>query len=205
MVTAALPLVDLAFRRGRFTLQDATDTATYFAWFALSLALWSAQALYARAFYASGDTLTPMVASTLIVIASLPVYTAMFHRFSYTGLAMASDLGILLHTVVIAWLLDRKKLVPLDGLPWMEVMKALATALIAAMLCYEVSIKFQMRGEWRGDVLALAAIGGTWLAAIAIGLWLMRSTLWRELRRKREAPMAEPSAIVERTEGGVQP
>ena len=115
MATAALPLVDLAFHRGHFNLQDSISTATYFAWFSLSLALWSAQALYARAFYAAGDTMTPMVASTLIVIASLPVYSVMFHRFGFAGLAMASDLGILLHTLVIAWLLNYRKLVPLDG------------------------------------------------------------------------------------------
>ena len=109
MVTAALPLVDLAFHRGHFNLQDSISTATYFAWFSLSLALWSAQALYARAFYAAGDTMTPMVASTLIVIASLPLYSAMFHRFGFAGLAMASDLGILLHTLVIAWLLNYRR------------------------------------------------------------------------------------------------
>src|ERR1039458_301027 len=58
MVPAALPLIDLVYRRGRFSFQDSRETAVYFFWFALSLALWSAQALYARAFYAAGDTLT---------------------------------------------------------------------------------------------------------------------------------------------------
>ena len=111
MMPAALPLIDLVYRRGRFSFQDSRETAVYFFWFALSLALWSAQALYARAFYAAGDTLTPMIASTIIVVASLPVYSAFFHRFDVTGLAMASDIGILMHTVVLAWLLDRKKLV----------------------------------------------------------------------------------------------
>ena len=93
MVPAALPLVDLAFRRGQFHLQDSVSTAVYFAWFSLSLALWSAQALYARAFYAAGDTVTPMVASTLIVIASLPMYAAMFHRFELRGTGHGVERG----------------------------------------------------------------------------------------------------------------
>ena len=88
MMPAALPLIDLVYRRGRFSFQDSRETAVYFFWFALSLALWSAQALYARAFYAAGNTLTPMIASTIIVVASLPVYSALFHRFDVTG---ASD------------------------------------------------------------------------------------------------------------------
>ena len=205
MATAALPLVDLAFHRGRFNLQDAQSTAMYFAWFSLSLALWSAQALYARAFYAAGNTVTPMVASTLIVIASLPMYAAMFHRFGFVGLAMASDLGILLHTVVIAWLLHYRKLVLLEGLPWGEVGKALAAAVAAGLACYAVSLRTSA-GSWRRDVVALAAIGATWLLVIAVALGITRSRLWGELRRgKKPAAMGEPLAVVERTEGGVEP
>ncbi|HVP55678.1 MAG TPA: murein biosynthesis integral membrane protein MurJ [Candidatus Eisenbacteria bacterium] len=206
MLPAALPLVDLAFRRGHFTVQDSVATAAFFAWFSLSLALWSAQALYARAFYATGDTLTPMVASTLIVIASLPMYAAMFHRFGFTGLAMASDVGILLHTVVMAWLLNRNGLVGLSGLPWGEVAKALATGVVAGLAGYAVAGRVVAPGEWRRDVVALAAIGLTWLAVLAAGLWFTRSKLWSDLRRgKRPSAMGEPQAVVERTEGGVQP
>jgi putative peptidoglycan lipid II flippase len=205
MATAALPLVDLAFHRGRFNLQDSQSTAMYFAWFSLSLALWSAQALYARAFYAAGDTMTPMVASTLIVIASLPLYSGMFHRFGFVGLAMASDLGILLHTLVIAWLLNYRTLVRFDGLPWGEVAKALATAMAAALACYGVASRFAKVGNWRSDLVSLAEIGATWLFVVAAGLWVTRSTLWSELRRRKPAPIAESPAIVERTEGGVAP
>jgi len=206
MLPAALPLVDLAFRRGHFTFQDSVSTAAYFAWFSLSLALWCAQALYARAFYSAGDTLTPMVASTLIVIASLPMYASLFHRVGYTGLAMASDLGILLHTVVIAWLLSRKGLVPSSGLPWGEVAKAFATAVAAGAVGYAVSRRVVAPGGWRRDVIALAVIGATWLLVVATGLWFTRSRLWRDLRRRdRPALMAEPPMVVERTEGGVQP
>src|SRR5438128_4686785 len=94
MMAVAVPLIDLVYRRGRFTFGDSESTAIYFFWFSLSLALWSAQALYARAFYASGNTITPMVATTLITLASLPVYSLLFRTLSVTGLAIASDIGI---------------------------------------------------------------------------------------------------------------
>lgn len=206
MIPAALPLVDLAFHRGRFNFQDALSTAAYFGWFSLSLALWSAQALYARAFYASGDTMTPMAASTLIVIGSLPIYATLFHRYSYTGLAMASDIGILLHTVVIAWLLNRRGLVPLGGVPWSEVAKALATAVVAGLACSAVARKIAVYGGWRADIASLVMIATVWAAVIVVGLWLTRSSLWRDLQRgSKAAPIAEPRAVVERTEGGAQP
>ncbi len=72
---------------------------------------------------------------------------------------MASDLGILLHTVVMAWLLSRKKLVALSGLPWRELMKALVTAVVAGVLCYAVARRVVLHGSWRTDLRSLALIG----------------------------------------------
>src|SRR3977135_3909125 len=93
MMAIAVPLIDLVYRRGHFTFADSESTALYFFWFSLSLALWSSQALYARAFYASGNTLTPMIATSLITLASLPIYALFFRTLSVTGLAIASDVG----------------------------------------------------------------------------------------------------------------
>src|SRR5215467_200544 len=80
MMAAALPLIDLVYRRGKFLFVDTQSTAVYFFWFSLSLVLWSAQGLYARAFYAAGDTLTPMIAVSVITLLSLPIYSLLFHR-----------------------------------------------------------------------------------------------------------------------------
>ena len=208
MMPAALPLIDLVYRRGRFNFQDSRETAIYFFWFALSLALWSAQALYARAFYAAQDTLTPMIASTIIVVASLPIYAALFHRLDVTGLAIASDIGILMHTVVLAWLLNRKSLVPLNGVPWLELTKALGTAVFAAAVCFAVGQVIVVNGSREADLLSLALISVAWLVAVALGLWLTKSTLPQELRRKK-APatpnITAPEQVVERTTGGVEP
>src|SRR4029077_4919741 len=82
MMVAALPLIDLVYRRGHFSFSDSQHTALYFFWFSLSLAFWSAQGLYSRAFYAAGNTLTPMIASSLITVASIPIYSALYRVFS---------------------------------------------------------------------------------------------------------------------------
>src|SRR5947209_6955874 len=130
MMAAALPLIDLVYRRGRFLFSDSQETAIYFFWFSLSLAFWAAQGLYARAFYAAGDTLTPMIACTLVTLASLAIYRALFHSLSVVGLAIASDIGIIANTIAAALLLHRRKLVSLGDLPWVELGKA---TLVAAM------------------------------------------------------------------------
>ena len=204
MIPAALPFVDLAFRRGRFTFADSVSTSVYFAWFSLSLALWSAQALYSRGFYAAGNTLTPMVASSVITAVSLPVYATLFHKFGIAGLAMASDIGILMHTVTIAWLLQRDKLVPLRGLPWLGLGKAFATALFAGGAAYGVSRSVRIAGRVSSDLLAIALIGLTWLAATLLGLWITRSDLPLELRRRR-GPATPTLGTRETDTGGAEP
>jgi putative peptidoglycan lipid II flippase len=184
MMVAALPLIDLVYRRGRLHFSDSQTTAVYFFWFSLSLAFWSAQSLYSRAFYAAGDTLTPMVACSLITVASIPMYAALYHTLSTVGLAIASDLGIVANTVTIVILLHRRKLVPADELQWQELGKALATAVFAGFLSYRVA-RVVVYGSHRADVYALALITSTWAGAVAAGLWLTKSHLLGDLRRRK--------------------
>ncbi len=213
MMAAALPVIDLAFRHGRFTFADAEETAVYFFVFTISLALWSAQAQYARAFYGAGDTLTPMIASTIIVAASLPIYRTLFHQYGVTGLAFASDIGILMHTVVLAWLLHYKKMVLLTELPWLELMKALAVAIMALVVCgglnrYVLDVgRYRVARSFRTDMISLLLISAVWAAVVAVGLWITKSNLLRELRRvkSRATHTAAPEPMVDRTTGGVEP
>jgi putative peptidoglycan lipid II flippase len=185
MMAAALPLIDLVYRRGHFTFSDSQSTAIYFFWFSLSLAFWSAQGLYSRAFYAAGDTFTPMVASTIITAASLPLYAALFRHFSAVGLAMASDIGIAANCIVMALLLHHRKLVRLNELAWGEIAKAGVTAALAGILSYQVARAVLVNNSRMADLRAIALITLIWGAAVALGLWLTRSKLPRDMRRRR--------------------
>jgi putative peptidoglycan lipid II flippase len=187
MMAAALPMIDLVYRlpHGHFSFSDSQATATYFFWFSLSLVFWSAQGLYARAFYAAGNTLTPMVASSLITVASLPMYRALYHAFSSVGLALASDLGIAANCLAMAILLHQRKLVPWDELQWGELGKATITATAAGLLSYRVAGAIVVTGSRIADVEAIALICITWAGAVAAGLWLTRSHLPGDLRRRK--------------------
>jgi putative peptidoglycan lipid II flippase len=185
MMAGALPLIDLVYRRGHFTFSDSQHTALYFFWFSLSLAFWAAQGLYSRAFYAAGNTLTPMIASSLITVASIPMYSTLYHVFSTVGLAMASDLGIVANTLALALLLHRRKLVRVDGLNWEEIGKAGITALVAGLLSYQVGRIAMANNSRSADLRALGLIALTWAAATAAGLWLTRSQLPHDLRRRK--------------------
>lgn len=192
MLVAAVPLIDLVYRRGKFSFSDTQTSAVYFFWFSLSLVLWSAQGLYARAFYAAGNTITPMTAVSVITAASLPIYGFLFHTFGVVGLAWASDIGIGLNLVALAGLLHHRGLVPLGGLRWKELGKSLLVAIVAGAISFEVGKLVPLSRAGHGnriaDVTQLALVSVTWTAATAIGLWLLKSELPRDLRRRRAAP-----------------
>jgi putative peptidoglycan lipid II flippase len=185
MMAAALPLIDLVYRRGHLTFTDSQEIAVYFFWFSASLIFWSAQGLYARAFYAAGNTLTPMVASTVVTLASIPMYAALYHSYSVVGLVVASNLGIAANCLVMAILLHRRKLVLISGLPWAELAKAGITAVAAGLLSFEVAHTVLINSSRVADLKALGLITITWAAAVAAGLRLTRSQLPGDLRRRK--------------------
>jgi putative peptidoglycan lipid II flippase len=128
-----------------------------------------------------------MVASSLITLASLPLYSLLFRTLSVTGLAIASDMGITANAVAIALLLHLRGMVSLSGLNWRELGKAALVGIMSGGLSYEVTRIVVLDGSRRADLSALALGTLTWAAAVAAGLWLLRSDLPADLRRKKPA------------------
>jgi putative peptidoglycan lipid II flippase len=192
MIGLAQPLVNVVFRRGALHQADAILISTYFSVFALALFCWAAQSIYARAFYAAGNTLTPTIANTIIVILSLPVYATLYRTHGAVGLAFASDIGILTQMLTMAVLLDRTKLVPLSGLGWFE----LARCLVAAMLSFFALATLRQSSPLHGGLVANLGyifvgtlIWGTICGILLtiLGSQLPQMVFNRFLKRKKES------------------
>ncbi len=180
MIALAQPAVDLLFRGGSFHRADAGNMAVYFAIFSLSLCFWSAQALYARAFYAAGNTVTPMVAGSVVTAVSLPVYWLLYLRLGAAGLAIASDIGIFVQTTALAVLLHRRRMVSIASLEAGELLRALAAS-AAAYLGLRLMLRSAgQHGRWV-ELLLLLAGTALWLAISIVLLRTTGSALPRQL------------------------
>jgi putative peptidoglycan lipid II flippase len=176
LIAMAYPSVDVALRGGAFHRADSGTMALYFSIFSISLCLWSAQAIYARAFYAAGNTLTPMIAGTIVTVISLPVYWALYRFKGPMGLAVASDVGILIQTLTLAVLLHRRRMVSLAGLEYPE----LARSVVAGAVGYAalVALRHLAPTTSRLRELALLAVGtAIWVGVSALVLRLTGSGL----------------------------
>jgi putative peptidoglycan lipid II flippase len=100
LAAVAGPLVQVVFVRGEFTAADAAQTSWLLVVFCAGMAMWSAQTIAVRGFYARRDTWTPMVAGTLVLLATLPVYWGLNKGWGASGLAASSSVGMALHVLV---------------------------------------------------------------------------------------------------------
>ncbi|MDQ2834220.1 MAG: polysaccharide biosynthesis C-terminal domain-containing protein [Acidobacteriota bacterium] len=185
MFALAGPTVDLIFRGGSFNRADSGITAVYFEIFTLSLALWSAQALYSRAFFAAGETLAPMRAGTVITALSILIYWQLHRSFGVVGLAWASNLAILVHTMTLAVLAHRRRLVSLRGLDLPEIARSLFAALVSfSGVLLLLHVLPHGTRSYLADLLALAAGGLLWIAICLVTLRLTGSKLVNQLRSR---------------------
>ena len=177
MIALAGPLVDVTLRGGRMDEASAQMTAWFFTIFCLSLFLWTSQNLYARAFFAAGNTFSPMLSGTIVTAVSMPVYWLLFHHLGVEGLAWASNAGILLHTAALAVLLQRNRLTPISGLEFGE----LGRALLASIIGWgAITAGLRAQPALHSHIQNLSAIAGAsvvWLGIVLVVLKVTGSRL----------------------------
>jgi putative peptidoglycan lipid II flippase len=187
MVALAGPICDLVLRGGHYTRADSVRTAMFLAIFSLSLALWSSQAIYIRAFYAAGQTLPPMVAGTIITVVSLPIYWGLHARFGAMGLAWASNLAILAHTISLAVLLHVRKLMPLARVDRHELSKSLLAAVASVILVIGLLRVLPHRNGHLWNALVVVLGTALWAGVCFAILRVTGSDLPAQLQRRARA------------------
>jgi putative peptidoglycan lipid II flippase len=175
MVALGKPMIDLIFTGGRFSAADANLCFAYFAVFSVSIFLWSAQAIYSRAFYAAGNTFVPMVASTIVTVVSLPIYASFFNWHGAMGLAVASDIGIAMQTLTIAFLLHQRHMVSLASLDYAELGRCVLAAVASGTAVWVI---FSWLGGIAWQVWVAQYGGGAHSRLGDLAILLLGTALW---------------------------
>ena len=180
LIALATPLVDL-FRGGKFNLEDTHSLTLYFTIFTLSISFWAVQGIYARGFYAAGNTITPATVGWSVTLVSIPIYRALNHAAGLTGLAIASDIGIIIQTVTLIVLLNRKRMVLVSGIEGSEVIRAFFAAIVSFAAAWAVVRYIPLPHTHTADFATLAAGSLAWAVAAFIVLRLTGSKLINQL------------------------
>lgn len=165
-------LVDGLFTRGNFTSHDATSAATLLFHYGWGLPAFVLIKILQPAFFARGDTKTPMIFSTISVVVNIVLGFTLFRMIGFSGIAIA--------TSIASWITVAQMVVRLYGHEvWRPSARAsfkmirvsAASALMGALVALAAHFRPQIEGALGGfhlsafgpkeiTVLLVAASGG---------------------------------------------
>jgi putative peptidoglycan lipid II flippase len=157
-IAQATPLVYLVYSYTRLRASDLQATAAALVVFSLGMFAWGAQDILARGFYAARDTLTPAIVGTALTFLNLPLYWWLVHHYQHLGLALASSAGIIVYTLLLFVLLNRRTQNPESAEMVWFFLKVTAASVIAAGLCFNLTQVLQARIGWQTTLRALEVL-----------------------------------------------
>jgi putative peptidoglycan lipid II flippase len=180
-IAQATPLVYLVFSRTRLGANDLHATAAALAVFSLGMFAWGAQNILARGFYVARDTLTPAIVGTALTFLNLPLYWLMVRRYQHLGLAFVSSVGIIVYTVVLFLLLNRRtrNLESADLVKFF--LKVTAASTIAALISYKLIQVLHSYIGWQTTLRAMAVLTVGTVAGFILVVALIKLFRVREL------------------------
>ncbi|MGC9943139.1 MAG: murein biosynthesis integral membrane protein MurJ [Verrucomicrobiota bacterium] len=177
LVSLAQPIIRLLFEHGdKFTALSTQRAAFALVCLAPGLIAFSTVNVLARAFFALGDTKTPMKISFFCLALNLVIAALLIKPLRQGGLGLANTVTSVVNVGLLSFAL-RKKLVRLDMQPLRKtLLPLLLITLVAGLIAWEgwrlweAKLGHQNLGLKLGAVFVPALIAGAfyWLAALAL-------------------------------------
>lgn len=175
MIVLAQPMVKVLFQRGNFTPESTIRVAQTLIFLAPGLLFFSTAALLSRAFYALGDTTTPVKISIASIVVNFLLSVALVFGLMHMGLAIASTFSAACNAVLLLLAL-RKKIGKLEMQQVQNsIFPLLSAAMIAGLAAWLIHNQwpFAGRGFWLGDAARLfVALGVSGLVYFIVSWWL---------------------------------
>lgn len=184
LVVLALPIIRVLFERGQFGPASTAATAWALAAFALGLPAYVLAKVLAPAYYARGDTRSPLRAGLWCMFANIAFSLVLVWPFAHVGLALSTALSAWLNIVLLGAGLTRQGHWRIDA----RLKQRLPRMLIATFaMGVAVWLGLGPLGPWLVGPLVLKIaglallVGGGGLVYVAAAL-LLGAASWREFR-----------------------
>ncbi len=162
----AVPIMRLLFEHGRFGPTDSLQAGRALEYLAPGLVAFSLVNIFARAFYALGDTKTPMKISIGCLLLNLVLSVAFIWPLRQRGMGLANTLSAMCNIIFLFFAL-RRKIGPLQfGARKKVIAQLLFSALVAGVVTWALSHWWQghlgHESLWQrlGDVFVPMTAGG---------------------------------------------
>lgn len=176
LVVLAEPIVRLLFQRGAFTANDTLQMVPILAVYALGLPFFSFVNLVLRAFYAQKDTATPVRAAFLSFFVNLGLSVLLMGPLSTVGLAVASNIAVIVQAWYLQVRLSRKQSALGFGYLARDAVKVLLASLLMGVVvagCWQLWRRMAPVSSYQ-DAVALIAMIGVGVVSYAGLAWVLK-------------------------------
>ncbi|WP_420418542.1 murein biosynthesis integral membrane protein MurJ [Pacificispira sp.] len=172
LIAMPLPIVDVLFRRGAFEAGDAFATAEVVAAMAVGLPPVVLVKVLSPAFFARGDTRTPLYIAALSMALNLVLAFALMRVLGAAGIALAASLAAWANAAAMGWILGRRGHLPLDGRFRRRVPRLILASTLMALALFGVLILIPDFTALNltvriGGLAAIVTLGGILFFALA--------------------------------------
>jgi putative peptidoglycan lipid II flippase len=108
LIALAAPIIGLLFGRGAFGPEAIHATASALVAYGVGLPAIALVRPLVGAFYALGDTRTPVLVATLCVVLNVLLGWVLMQSFAHAGLALAVSLSSFVNVGLLSWRLKRR-------------------------------------------------------------------------------------------------
>ena len=175
LVALAQPMVRLLFEHGKFDAQDTRLTAQALWGLAPGLLAFSLNNIFARAFYALGDTKTPTQISMACLVTNLVLAFFLIPGMHQAGMGLANTLSGVMNTVLLIVALRRKlPLFSFEGMGKVLICLAVSGCLAGAVAwAWNAFMEqtFGVQGFWVRSSSVFGAIGVAGTLYMGLCLW----------------------------------
>jgi putative peptidoglycan lipid II flippase len=169
------PLAAVVFQGGDFSSADSARVGSILAGFAIAIWAYSANHVLTRAFYARGESMTPVkVSMAMVTLNFLLNITLIWTPLNVAGLAWSTGICAIIQMVVLERLLARRLGRVVDSSVRASWLRTLAATAVMGALTGAAAWWLPDQGSWSsmaGVLAALVAIGGATMLGAA---WALR-------------------------------
>jgi putative peptidoglycan lipid II flippase len=183
LIVMAEPIVRLLFERGRFSALDTRSVAFALACLSPGLVAFSMVNILARAFYALGDTQTPMKISIFCLGMNVVFTILLIGPFAQGGLGIANSLSAFLNVSLLFYALRRKLKSLQLGALWRNGLTMAGAAILAAQVAWLSSRSWE---KWIGHATLSQKLGAVFIPMSFATLVYGVSLIWLRVPQARE-------------------
>ncbi len=180
LMACAAEMAEVIWGVTRFSKSELAEIGLFTGFLSIGLWAWASQSLVARGFYAQGDTWTPTLIGSVVLLPALPIYSLLAERFHGLGLTMASSIIIIIYVGLLFGRLQRmvKPQVPAVG-RLLSLLIILITVTLVGVVCawsaraHLVDLPALLRGFLTGSLAVTISVAGLMIARVEEATLLM--------------------------------